>query len=389
LIASAVLISLPLARIALADPPTTAPAPLLEQISRETQTLIQSVRPGLVRVELPAPNWIQPLGDANNLMQKWGGRLDPNVLAKLHEAQMGAQAGHASNVGAFVPTTDPSIADSQPIQPPAQSPAQSPRTFIIARPDGGFELVTSSAPPYDADIGAPPAPQIMGIILDDAGHVLIPIFVEKDALAGHSLAVISADNKRIKADFVGSDRQTNLTIIQLAPPIGNLPFGKPLGLSGDRPPDGALVLLLSPSGESGHLSVWTGGEQDRGLLITTAGQVGGFVRMGQFLSGDAMRPIADELIQFGKVRRAQLGVLISQAETPDGHRAMRIEQVVDHSAAAAAGLRQGDFILSLANSPVGDIPTFAAAIAQCDGATDLQILRDGQLVAVAVNLKPQ
>jgi hypothetical protein len=374
------LVGLHVAQLTLADPPTTAPAPLpaplLEQISRETQSLIQSVRPGLVRVELPPPNWIQPFADESNLMQKWGGRLDPAVLAKLHEAQMGAAAGQASNVGAFVPSTDPSIANAQPTQPP--------RTFILARPDGGFELVTSGAPNYDADIGAPPAPQIMGIILDDAGHVLIPIFIEKQALAGHALAAISADNQRIKADYVGSDRQTNLTIIQLATPIG-----KPVGLSGAQPPDGALVMLLAPNGESGHLSIWTGGEQDRGLLITTAGQVGGFVRMGQFLSGDAMRPIADQLIQYGKVRRAQLGVLISQSETPDGHRAMRIEQVAQNSAAASAGLRPGDFILSLASSPVGDIPTFAAAIAQCDGPTDLQILRDTQPITITVNLKPQ
>jgi S1-C subfamily serine protease len=148
-------------------------------------------------------------------------------------------------------------------------------------------------------------------------------------------------------------------------------------------------MLLSPNGDSGHLSIWTGGQQDRGLLITTGGNVGGFVRLGQYLSGDAMKPIASELIQYGKVRRAALGVLISQAETPDGQRAVRIEQVIEHSAAADGGLRDGDFILSLAGSSVSDVPSFAAAIAERNGQTDLAVLRDGQPVTVTVNLKPQ
>jgi hypothetical protein len=388
--AAVVLALLSAARLAHADPPTTAPAPLLDQISQETQSLFQSVRPGLVRVELPPPKWVQPLGDAENPAQKWGGRLDPDVLAKLREAQLRAATGRVSNVGAFVATSQPALATPATSQPVVsnpiglQPPAQGTRTFLVARPDGGFEFITSGAPTYDADIGAPAAPRIMGIVLDDAGHVLIPIFIEKDALEGRLLNVICAENKRIAARFVGSDRQTNLTVIQLESPMG-----KPVTLAGDRPPDGSLVMLLSPNGDSGHLSIWTGGQVDRGLLITTSGDVGGFVRMGQFLSGDAMRPIAAQLIQYGKVRRAALGVLISQAETPDGHRAMRIEQVIDHSAASEAGLREGDFILSLAGSPVGDVPSFAAAIAQRDGQTDLQLLRDGQPVTVTITLKPQ
>jgi membrane-associated protease RseP (regulator of RpoE activity) len=196
--------------------------------------------------------------------------------------------------------------------------------------------------------------------------------------------VVGGGNQIVAAHFVGSDRQTNLTVIQLDSPLGS-----PVALVGGRPPDGALIMLLSPNGDSGHLSIWTGGQQDRGLLITTAGNVGGFVRLGQYLSGDAMKPIASELIQYGKVRRAALGVLISQAETPAGQRAMRIEQVIQNSAAAAAGLREGDFILSLAGSSVGDVPSFAAAIAERNGQTDLEILRDGQPVTVTVNLKPQ
>jgi S1-C subfamily serine protease len=84
-----------------------------------------------------------------------------------------------------------------------------------------------------------------------------------------------------------------------------------------------------------------------------------------------------------------LGVLVSQAEAPNGHRAVRVERVVPNSAAAAAGVHDGDYILSLAGSPVGDITSFAAAIAERNGPTELQILRDGQTLTVSAELKPQ
>jgi S1-C subfamily serine protease len=383
-----------------------APAPLLDELSRQTQNLFQSVRPGLVRVELPPPKWVQLLSDADNPVQKWGGLLSPDVMEKLR-----ASEGHAAGVEAFVATQPatqeqapqhPSVAPPESLQrqfspstntsqPSASAsdepgdepgPARTPHTFVVMRPDGGLEFVTGGAPPYDANSTAKSGPQFLGIVLDDAGHVLIPIFVEKDALQGRPLNVLDSQGKSVQARFVGSDRQTNLTVIQLDPPTG-----KPVTLSGDPPSEGSLVMLLSPNGDSGHLSIWTGGLLDRGLLVETNGHVGGFVRMGQFLSGDAMRPIARELIRYGKVRRAALGVLISQAQTPDGHRAVRIEEVIDHSAAAQAGLREGDFILSLAGSPVGDVPSFAAAIAQGNGQTELQLLRDGQPMTVTVNLQ--
>jgi hypothetical protein len=381
--------------------PTTAPAPLLDEISRETQNLFQFVRPGLVRVELPPPKWIEVLSDADNPVQKWAGRIDKDVFDKLHDAQIQAAQGHLVRFNAFLATQP---ATSQPASTPAAStqasstppnasePPRTPnrltRTFVVARPDGGLEFIASGAQPYDSGVPNITGPRFLGIVLDDAGHLLVPMFIERDALEGRPVHVLSSDGKPMLASFVGSDRQTNLTVLQLQFPLQSPP-AKALSLTGTRPPDGSLVMLLSPEGQSGHLSIWTGGQQELGLLIATNGDVGGFVRMGQFLSGDAMQPIVSELIQFGKVRRAALGVLVSQSQTPDGHRAMRIEQVIVHSAAANAGLRQGDFILSLAGSPVGDVPSFAAAIAQRDGQTPLEILRDGQPATVTVVLKPQ
>jgi hypothetical protein len=406
-IASAALLALvPLAasHLLAQDPPSDAnatpvndvaasPAPLLAQISHETQNLFQSVRSGLVVVQLPPAqlnlqlnpqtnSQPSPLGDPNSPMAKWTGRLDPQVLAQLIDQQRRGIV----NVNAFVaPATQPDTTQPAPgAQPGAIEPSHPTAGLLIRRPDGETEFVTASSPAYDAIVSQLTGPRFVGMVLDDQGHVLLPTFVDKEAMHGRPIRVGDAHGHIVTAQLIGSDRQTNMTIIKLDAPLGH-----PVSLAGIRPADGALVMIISATGDSGHLSIWTGGQQERGLLVSTSGSIGGFVRMGQFLSADAIRPVAMQLIQYGKVRRAALGVLVSPAQTPDGHAAMRIEQVIDHSAAADAGLHDGDYILSLAGTPVSDGPTFAAAIAQRDGTTDLGILRDGQLQTITVELKPQ
>jgi S1-C subfamily serine protease len=186
------------------------------------------------------------------------------------------------------------------------------------------------------------------------------------------------------AKFVGSDRQTNLTVLKLESSIG-----RPVHLTGSRPSDGSLVMVLSPAGDSGKLGVWTGGQQDRGIVVAMDGSVAGFARYGQFLSGAFAKPVVDQLIQFGRVKRATLGVLVEETETPDGGRGMRVDRVAPDSPAGQVGVRPGDFILSMGGAPVGDLPSFAAAIAARDGETELQILRGEKTFTVTVVLHPK
>jgi S1-C subfamily serine protease len=62
-------------------------------------------------------------------------------------------------------------------------------------------------------------------------------------------------------------------------------------------------------------------------------------------------------------------------------------QVIAGSAAEQAGLRQDDLILSLAGESVGDPQSFAAAIANRRGKTEITILRQGQKHVVNVDLQ--
>jgi S1-C subfamily serine protease len=63
--------------------------------------------------------------------------------------------------------------------------------------------------------------------------------------------------------------------------------------------------------------------------------------------------------------------------------------VLPDSAAEKGGIHAGDLILQLAGEDVEDQLSFAAAIADRTGPTDLQILRDGKLIDVHVVLKPR
>jgi S1-C subfamily serine protease len=109
--------------------------------------------------------------------------------------------------------------------------------------------------------------------------------------------------------------------------------------------------------------------------------------------------VAEQIIRHGSVPRATLGVIITQLPrgdpaTPAGASdgpggTLRVDQVMQGSAADVAGIRSGDFLLTLAGEPAGDIPSLAAAIAARSGATEVRLLRGGKVVTVTVDLQPK
>lgn len=362
--------------------PAELPVPTLQRLSQETQSLYEHVRPGIVRIHLPATYW--PAQASDNVIDKWKDRLTPEVLRKLQQEQ--SRMGAGGDVQLEVdrtnqPATQPS---TQPVGNVLVAPIP-PRLSVYPRPDGGIEIGPFSAGqvPYDAQVPSL-ALKVIGILIDDKGHVLVPLYIEPGAIGTEPLRVTTGDGKSSTVKFVGSDRQTNLTVFRLTHPVGS-----PVRITTGRPADGSLVMVLSPAGDSGRLTVWTGGQQDRGIVVTMDGGVAGFARYGQFLCCAFAQPVVDQLAQFGRVRRATLGVLVEETETPAGQRAMRIEKVVPSSAADKVGLRADDYILSMGGSPVSDLPSFAAAIASRDGETELEVLRGERTFKVTVVLKPK
>jgi S1-C subfamily serine protease len=259
--------------------------------------------------------------------------------------------------------------------------------------------------------------------------VLVPLYVERESAGERPIRLIGPDGEAVEARYVGSDQQTNLTVLQLPRPADKpagravkaggkdeageadgkkveakvatppRPAFRPVKLSKSKPDEGTLVLYLSPTDGSGRLGIWNANTRDYGVVVGVDGQVLGIARYGQFLSGSACQLIADQIIRHGAVKRATLGVIITQIDKDDplrqqqpllGERpAVRVDQVFKDSPAEKGGLRQGDVIMALAGESVSDIPSVAAAIAARSGKTELQVLREGQAIEVTVDLEPK
>ena len=382
----------------------------LEQLNTETQSLYQEVQQGIVQVQLPSPKWINELAAQENPLNKWGTKLDPAVRTRLTEEAKALASGQGRTLSASI--TSATQPNSAIPQGPTTMPQGSwrfrpgPDGTLIMEPttkDGQSGTLMISPVRPSGDKGGPAAlrieirpsgnfaPNNFAVIWDDQGHVVVPLAIEREAM-GSKPAPVSLNGQTVSATFVGSDRQTGLTVLKTEKNLG-----RPGKIGAGRPADGALVMVLSPSQSSARLTVWTGGQQDYGVVANTDGSIAGFARYGQFLSTSACRPVVDQIIKTGVVKRAALGVNILEVRADDALRqrlpalgnkpAMRIERVFEGSAAAKAGLRAGDLILAVAGEPVGDVPTFAAIVASRDGDTPLQVLRDSGIEIVTVKLE--
>src|SRR5205823_11619582 len=105
-----------------------------------------------------------------------------------------------------------------------------------------------------------------------------------------------------------------------------------------------------------------------GVVVNVDGSVSGFARYGQFLGCGACRPVVDQLVKYGRVKRAALGVSVREVQRDDVLRerwaalasqpALRVSDVQPNSAAERAGLQVGDLIVGVDDEPVGDPATF-------------------------------
>lgn len=404
----AILSLLPLGGVAMAAPatqPTAAePRSMLEQLDRETRTLYRTVQESLVRVQMPQPKWVndQLVRNRDNRFDRF--KLNPEMRAQLEQYPRGS---------GYTTTTRP--ADSAPTAPraPASRPAnaQQQQGVVIVVPPYGTgqpqqELYIGNTAQRDAprntaqmqgNAGTNPGntvvPNHIGLPLDDRGHVLVPIYLERETAAEQPVRLSTPGGQIVEAAYVGADAQTNLTIVRLPQPLG-----KPLALAGDKIADGALVLYVSTDDATGRLGVWNGGG-DFGVVVALDGRVLGISRAGQFISGSACKLIADQIIRHGAVRRATLGVIITHIEPDDPARAdrpllgdkpaVRIDQIMQNSVAEQAGLKVGDIILSFADQPVTGIPALAAAVAARTGPTPIRVLRGEQTLEIEVDLRPR
>lgn len=349
-------------------PAQTADRPALTQIARDVQSLYKEVEAGTVRVRVPLPM----LAGMHDL-RKWEPQLDAEIRQRLNENRL---------EGPLRVRVD-------------RVPERQATAGAAAATQPTTDAATHVEPPLHFDLAAPdfPVNEHVGLVLDDKGHVLVNCYIDPRAVANRPIRV-SSGNKTVEAHIVGSDRHTRLSVLRLPEPLG-----KPLRTNGKPPEPGTLVIMFASARQGAGLVLWDGAKREPGLVINVDGAVAGFARGGQFISEAAFKPIADQIIQHGVVKRAKLGAAIVTVATDDPLRprvpalgdrpAIRVAHVVPDSAAQAGGLRDNDIILSLAGEPVTDLATFAAAIAHCQGDTELKVLRGGEPLTITVKLQPE
>ena len=347
------LLTLGVASTALAQTASTPPDTILQQLSVDTQHLYLSVRTGIVRVQLPTPRWLDQLNTRRDLMQKWGPQLSPEVREQLMRQERLVHEQAERRLSA-TPSTQP-----------AAEPSSVPRNPLVL-------LAT-------------------GMLIDGSGHAVVPVFVDRAVVGDMPLRVLLGDGHVTSAKFLGSDRKTNISVLQLSqfPP-------QPVRLAPTRPDDGTLTLMIMPDGSS-RLVVWNNLHVENGLIVMPDGAIAGFGFDGQFLGAAACKPLVDQIVATGEVHRAVLGVRVQEVTRDAGVRqqlpelgnrpAIAVLQVDPGSAADHGGLREGDLILTIDAEPVGDGPTFAAVIAARRGTTPLSVLRHGQVIELSVELK--
>ena len=256
-----------------------------------------------------------------------------------------------------------------------------------------------------------------GVVVDaKRGYVITNHHVVDGA---DTITVTLRDGRKLNAKVIGSDSQSDVAVIQI--PGGNLTalpladsdqlrvgdfvvaVGNPFGL-GQTVTSGIVSALgrtglgiqgyedfiqtdasINPGNSGGALVNLRGELVGINTAIIAPG--GGNVGIGFAIPANMAARLMNQIVAHGSVKRGQLGVSV-QDLTPDLARAFNIPasqgaviaEVSPRSAAARAGLREGDVVLSINGRPVRDGSALRNAIGllEVGEAVRLDILRDGK-----------
>jgi Do/DeqQ family serine protease len=256
-----------------------------------------------------------------------------------------------------------------------------------------------------------------GIVVRADGYILTNHHVVDRA---DRIAVELADKRVLPATVVGDDAPSDLAVVKIAATglqalaladsdharVGDvvLAVGNPLGVgqtvtSGIISAKGRTTFAANDSyqdfiqtdapinqGNSGGALVNLQG-QLLGINSQIVSPTGGNVGLGFAIPSNMARPVMDQLIAQGRVRRAKLGVTV-QPVTADLASSLRLAEVrgalvnsvEPRSPGAQADLRPGDVILAVQGHLVTDGNDLRNAVSSSEPGSSitLQVMRDGQ-----------
>ncbi|MDQ3600191.1 MAG: trypsin-like peptidase domain-containing protein, partial [Actinomycetota bacterium] len=370
----------------------------------------------------------EPPGGARLSLREvlFGRRLQPPALALFGAAVLlvGAVGGLMGRLTAEGggPLTDPDITLVQ-VEP------------AVDRPAGSVADVADRVLPAVVSIEIRVGDQGgfgSGVVIDGAGFVLTNNHVVSPA-AGNpdaTLETVFADGTRVPARIVGRDPKTDLAVLKvevanptvaqlgrsgaLEPGDGVIAIGSPLGLAstvttgivsavdrpvrlqGDGSDTNAVIdaiqtdAAINPGNSGGALVDSSGAVVGINTAIRTlgGGEGGGSIGLGFAIPIDDARVIAEELIRSGRVRHPDLGV--NAASVTDGvSDGARVQNVQQGSAAAEAGIVEGDVIVRVGERGVATADELEVAVREFEiGApVPVALVRDNRPLTVTVMLK--
>ncbi|QIE01955.1 serine endoprotease DegP [Buchnera aphidicola] len=245
----------------------------------------------------------------------------------------------------------------------------------------------------------------------------------------NKIQVQLSDGRRYEAHVIGKDARSDIALIQLKHAnnlsaikiadsnslrVGDytVAIGNPYGL-GETVTSG-IISALGRSGlniEHYENFIQTDAAINRGnsggALVNLNGELigintailapdGGNIGIGFAIPGNMVKSLAEQIVQFGQVRRGELGIIGMELNS-DLAKIMKINiqkgafvsQVMPNSSAFEAGIKAGDIIISLNKKPISSFSALRAEIGSLPVKTkmELGIFRTGNIKNIIVELK--
>ncbi len=297
-----------------------------------------------------------------------------------------------------------------------------------------------SNPIFDLLYGRPqykPQPEGTGsgVIISDDGYIVTNNHVINGA---EKVKITLHDNKNYEAQVIGKDPSTDLALLKID--ASNLPYiryansdevkvgewvlavGNPFNLNstvtaGIISAKGRDINILRSDPQSGISPVEAFIQTDAavnpgnsgGALVNTNGELiginaaiksntGSFAGYSFAIPANITKKVVSDLIEFGAVQRAFVGVSIQDINEPlierfdlDVRDGIFIAKVAENGGAKAAGIEFGDIVVAVNNRNVKNVPEFQEQLSNYrpGDEVELAVRREGSIKKFSVTLRNQ
>lgn len=265
-----------------------------------------------------------------------------------------------------------------------------------------------------------------GVVINaEKGYVLTNNHVVNGA---NKISVQLSDGREFDAKLIGHDEQTDIALIQIPGAKGltqvsvadsdqlkvgdfAVAIGNPFGLG--QTATSGIISALGRSGlnlEGLENFIQTDAAINRGnsggALVNLNGELigintailssaGGNIGIGFAIPANMAMNLAQQLIDFGEVKRGQLGIRgtemtseMAKAFNVEAQRGAFVNEVLPGSAAAKAGIKAGDIITMLDGKPIDSFAALRVKIGTTAPGKEVKVglLREGKPQTLAVKL---